>query len=167
MPHTPQGVDLTVMHYTNHQPTPVLSSDGQPLMPCHPARARKLLAKGRAVPHHNKGIFGIRLLDRTRAESAVQDVGLNIDPGSDTTGFAIATDNEDGQRTVLAAVELKHRAKAIKATMTSRRQHRRTRRGRLRYRAPRFDNRRRQPGTLPPSVDSLRADTMRAVNTLC
>ena len=154
------------MHYTNHQPTPVLSSDGQPLMPCHPARARKLLAKGRAVPHHNKGIFGIRLLDRTRAESAVQDVGLNIDPGSDTTGFAIATDNEDGQRTVLAAVELKHRAKAIKATMTSRRQHRRTRRGRLRYRAPRFDNRRRQPGTLPPSVDSLRADTMRAVNTL-
>ena len=31
-PH-PQGVDLTVMNYINHQPTPVFSSDGQPLMP--------------------------------------------------------------------------------------------------------------------------------------
>lgn len=155
------------MNYTNHQPTPVFSSDGQPIMPCHPARARKLLAKGRAVPHHIKGIFGIRLLDRTRADCNVQDTTLNIDPGSDTTGFAVTNDDEDGQRAVLAAVELKQRATAMKATMTSRRRHRRNRRGRLRYRAPRFDNRRRQPGTLPPSVDSLRIDTMRVVNTLC
>ena len=154
------------MHYTNYQPTPVFSTDGQPLVPCHPARARKLLTKGRAVPHHIKGIFGIRLLDRSRADCQVQDVALNIDPGSDTTGFAVTTDNEDGQRTVLAAVELKHRARAIKATMTTRRQHRRNRRGRLRYRAPRFNNRHRKPGTLPPSVDSLRIDTMRVVNTL-
>ena len=154
------------MQYTNYQPTPVYSSDYEPLMPCHPARARKLLTKGRAVPHHVKGIFGVRLLDRSRAECQVQDVALNIDPGSDTTGLAVTTDDEDHQRTVLASVELKHRAKAIKATMTSRRQHRRNRRGRLRYRAPRFDNRRRKPGTLPPSVDSLRIDTMRVVNTL-
>ena len=135
-------------------------------MPCHPARARKLLRNGRAVPHHIRGIFGIRLLDRNRAESAVQDIGLNIDPGSETTGFAVVADDEKGQRTVLAAVELKHRAKAIKATMTTPRQHRRNRRGRLRYRAPRFNNRRRKPGTLPPSMDSLRTDTMRLVRTL-
>ena len=153
------------MHYTNYQPTPVYSSDGKPTMPCHPARARKLLANGRAVPHHIKGIFGIRLLDRSRADCNVQDVGLNVDPGSDTTGFAVVTDDKTGQRTVLAAVELKHRAKAIKATMTSRASNRRNRRGRLRYRAPRFDNRRRKPGTLPPSVDSLRTDTMRVVNS--
>ena len=155
------------MTYTNYQPTPVFSSDGQPIMPCHPARARKLLTKGRAVPHHTRGIFGIRLLDRSRAECQIQDVGLEIDPGSETTGFAVTTDDEAGQRTVLAAVELKHRAKAIKATMTSRASNRRNRRGRLRYRAPRFDNRRRKPGTLPPSVDSLRSDTIRVVNTLC
>ena len=43
------------MKYTNYQLTPVFSSDRQPLMPCHPARARKLLAKGRAVPHHVRG----------------------------------------------------------------------------------------------------------------
>ena len=154
------------MEYTNYQSVPVYSSDRQPLMPCHPARARKLLRKGRAKPHHVRGIFGIRLLDRTHAESAVQDVALHIDTGSDTSGFAIISDGQTGQRKVLAAVELKHRAKAIKATMTLRRQHRRARRSRLRYRAPRFNNRRRASGTLPPSVDSLRLDTMRVVHTL-
>ena len=124
------------MHYTNYQTTPVFSSDRQPLMPCHPARARKLLRNGRAVPHHVRSIFGIRLLDRTRPESEVQDITLNVDPGSDTTGIAVVSDNQDRQRTLLAAVELKHRAKAIKATMTTRRQHRRNRRGRLRHRPP-------------------------------
>ena len=89
MRRTPQGVDLTVMNYINHQPVPVYSSDAQPLMPTHPARARKLMQQGRAVPHHVKGLFGIRLLDRTREQSSVQDVAINIDPGSQTTGIAV------------------------------------------------------------------------------
>lgn len=155
------------MEYTNYQPVPVYSSDGHPLMPCHPKRARRLLAAGRAVPHHQRGIFGIRLTDRTLAQSVVQDTTLRIDPGSQTTGMAVtADDDEDGQRTVLGAVELKHRAGIIKAKMEKRSMHRRNRRGRLRYRAPRHNNRKRKPGTLPPSVDSLRVDTMRAVQTL-
>ena len=162
----PQGVDLTVMNYINHQPVPVYSSDAQPIMPANPARARKLLQRGRAVPHHVKGLFGIRLLDRTRAQSVVQDVAVNIDPGSQTTGIAVVADDENGQRTVLAALEIKHRAFTIKATLTKRRSFRRNRRARLRFRAPRFDNRRRKPGTLPPSVDSLRIDTMRVVSIL-
>ena len=151
MRRTPKVASRKVMHYTNHQPTPVFSSDGQPLMPTHPAQARKLLQKGRAVPHHVKGRFGIRLLDRTRAQSVVQDIAINIDPGSQTTGIAVVAD-EHGQRTVLAALEIKHRAFNIKATLTKRRSFRR--------------NRRRQPGTLPPSVDSLRIDTMRVVSIL-
>ena len=70
-------------------------------MPTHPARSRKLLAQGRTVPHRIKGLFGIRLLDRTRAQSSVQDVAVNIDQGSQTSGFAVVADNEDGQRTIL------------------------------------------------------------------
>ena len=162
----PQGVDLTVMNYINHQPVPVYSSDTQPIMPANPARARKLLQRGRAVPHHVKGLFGIRLLDRTRAQSVVQDVAVNIDPGSQTTGIAVVADDENGQRTILAAMEIKHRAFNIKATLTRRRVCRRNRRGRLRFRKPRFNNRRRKQGTLPPSVDSLRVDTMRVVRIL-
>ena len=101
------------MNYISHQPTyPSTRQTTQPLMPTHPARARKLMQQGRAVPHHVKGLFGIRLLDRTREQSSVQDVAINIDPGSQTTGIAVVADNEDGQRTVLAALEIKHRALA-------------------------------------------------------
>ena len=114
------------------------------------------MQKGRAVPHHIKGLFGIRLLDRTRAQSSVQDVTVNIDQGSQTSGFAVVADNEDGQRTILAALELKHRAFTIKASLAKRSNYRSTRHSRLRFRKPRFDNRRRPTGTLPPSVDSPR-----------
>ena len=160
------AIIVRFMQYTNYQPTPVFSVEGEPLMPTHPARARKLMRKGRAVPHHIKDIFGVRLLDRTRAESNVQEIGINIDPGSKTTGIAVVTDNEDGQRTVLAALEIKHRAFTIKSTLAKRRAYRRTRRARLRFRKPRFDNRRRKTGTLPPSVDSLCIDTMRIIRIL-
>lgn len=44
----------------------VLSRDGHPLMPCHPARARELLGRGRAVVARQVP-FTIRLKDRTRA----------------------------------------------------------------------------------------------------
>ena len=154
------------MNYTNHQHVPVYSNDHQPLMPTQPARARKLLAQGRAVPHHVKGLFGIRLLNRNRAESAVQPLSINIEPGAHTSGFAVTQNAEDGTRQVLALMELKHRAFAIKATLKSRSSNRRNRRGRLRHRAPRFKHRRRRTGSLPPSVDSLRTDTMRLVTTL-
>ena len=112
---------------------------------------------------HSFGGFG---LNRTREESEVQETDLRIDPGSKTTGIAVTTDNAQGQRTILAAVEIKHRAPAVKKAMTDRSQKRRRRRGKLRHRAPRHNNRKRKPGTLPPSVDSLRVDTMRIVNTL-
>ena len=153
------------MDYTNFQPTPVYSSDEQPLMPCHPARARRLLRSGRAVPHHVKGIFGIRMTDRTRADSQVQEVSINVDPGSQTTGIAIVADNGETRR-VIGALEIHHRAFGFKAKITRRRSYRRTRRGRLRYRKPRFKNRKRAQGTLPPSVDSLRIDTLRIVRIL-
>src|SRR5687768_8526321 len=66
----------------------VLSSDGQPLDPCHQARARKLLKAGRAVVHRTYP-FTIRLTDRTFSESVVHEHRLKIDPGSKTTGLAI------------------------------------------------------------------------------
>ena len=135
-------------------------------MSCHPARARNLLRNGRAVPHHIRGIFGIRLLDRNRTECGVQDAALRINLGPKTTGIAVTNDDAAGQRTVLSAMEIKHRAFTIKATMTQRRQHRRNRRSRKRYRAPRFDNRQRKPDTSPPSVDSLRVYTMRVIGTI-
>ncbi len=59
---------------------PVVSATGKPLMPCHAARARELVRKGKAVRRFDRGLFYIRLLDR--GTGAVQPVAVGIDPGS-------------------------------------------------------------------------------------
>ncbi len=56
---------------------------------------------------------------------------------------------------VVWAAELRHRGKHITRALSSRRALRRSRRQRkTRYRQPRFDNRRKKKGTLPPSLES-------------
>jgi 5-methylcytosine-specific restriction endonuclease McrA len=66
----------------------VLDHHHQPLMPCTEQRARLLLARHRAVVHRRMP-FVIRLRDRAREASSVQDVALKLDPGSKTTGMAL------------------------------------------------------------------------------
>ena len=127
----------------------VLSSDGQPLDPCHEARARKLLKTGRAAVHRTYP-FTIRLNDRTRAESVVHAHRLKTDPGSKTTGLAIV--QEQTGRVVWAG-ELTHRSQQIREALLARRAVRRSRRQhKTRYRKARFLNRRRKQGWLPPSL---------------
>lgn len=135
----------------------VLDRTGHPLMPCHPARARELLRSGRAVVAH-RFPFTIRLKDRTGG--AVQPIRLKLDPGSRTTGIALAREAADGLH-VLHLAELTHRGAAIREVMTQRRAFRRRRRSaNLRYRAPRFDNRTRPKGWLPPSLRSRVDNTL-------
>lgn len=129
----------------------VLSNDEQPLNSCHPACARQLLKQGRAAVFRRYP-FTIILKDRTAAESVAHPHRVKVDPGSRTTGIAIV--QEQTGRVVWAA-ELSHRGEWIKRRMLARRQLRRGRRGRkCRYRQPRFDNRRRPAGWLPPSLQS-------------
>ena len=66
---------------------PVVSAAGKPLMPCHPARARELVRKGRAVRRFTKGFFYIRLLDRTDGD--IQLIACGIDPGSKWEGITV------------------------------------------------------------------------------
>ena len=132
----------------------VLDRNGQPLMPCHPARARELLAKGRAVVVHLTP-FVIRLKDRTVADSVVDGVQVGVDPGSRHTGMAVfgfgATTGE--ARRGLFSVQIDHRGGQISTNLTGRAQLRRGRRSRnLRYRAPRFLNRTKSTGWLAPSL---------------
>jgi 5-methylcytosine-specific restriction endonuclease McrA len=96
--------------------------------------------------------FTIILKDRTGGD--VQPVELKLDPGSKTTGIALVTDHHSG-KTALWCGELHHRGAAIKKVLDSRRAIRRSRRNRkTRYRAPRFNNRTRLQGWLPPSLRS-------------
>ncbi|MEY2335719.1 RNA-guided endonuclease IscB [Acidithiobacillus ferrianus] len=152
----------------------VLDKRKKPLMPCHPARARELLREGRARVHRMVP-FTIRLVDRLRADSVLQPLRLKLDPGSKTTGLALVREKETVDVstcevlraiTILMLLELKHRGQAIRDALTSRRAFRRRRRGKLRYRPARFNNRTKPEGWLAPSLQH-RVDTVLAwVNKL-
>lgn len=115
----------------------VLDKDHKPLMPCGPARARKLLKAGRARVHKLQP-FTIRIVDRSLADSVVQKVVVKVDPGSKETGIAVVREDEEETHHALYFINFKHRGAAIRDVLTSRRQLRRGRRSRnLRYRAPR------------------------------
>jgi 5-methylcytosine-specific restriction endonuclease McrA len=120
-------------------------------MPCHPARAKELLKKGKAAVFRMEP-FTIILKDR--ADGVVQKLKEKIDPGSKKTGIALVADCKRGRKLVWAC-ELEHRGEAIKKGLEQRRGVRRSRRNRkTRYRQARFDNRRREIGWLAPSLMS-------------
>ena len=122
----------------------VLDKHGTPLQPCHPARARKLLTKGRAVVH-SQTPYSIRLKDRTVAGSQVDGVEVGIDPGSKHTGIAVFT-AVAGLRRGRYVIQLDHRGPTIRKKVEQRSNYRRRRRSaNLRHRPPRFDNRTRPP----------------------
>lgn len=153
----------------------VLAEDGRPLMPCHPARARELLGKGRAAVARQVP-FTIRLRDRTLADSEVDGVQLRIDPGSKGTGLVLTDEKQEADeqgahvtvRRGLISIELQHRGDQIRMCMRRRAGYRRRRRSaNSRYRAPRSNNRPRPAGWLPPSLRH-RVDTIRSLATrLC
>lgn len=125
----------------------VLDRNQVPLMPCHPKRARKLLASGRASAFRRYP-FTIILHDRTGGET--QPVQVKIDPGSKETGLVVVMNNK-----VAWAAVLEHRASLVVHRMTARRQIRHSRRSRkTRYRPVRFNNRKRDKGWLAPSMRS-------------
>ena len=145
----------------------VLDKRKAPLMPCSEKRARNLLASGRARVHRLIP-FSIRIIDLEVAGCALQPVKIKIDPGSKFTGIAIVRESTSIDVTTgeigvtahaLNLFELQHRGRQISEALTARRQMRRRRRGNLRYREPRFLNRRnREKGWLAPSLQH-RVDT--------
>jgi 5-methylcytosine-specific restriction endonuclease McrA len=130
-------------------------------MPTHPARARSLLTKGRAVVA-NRVPFIIRLKDRNAADgmTVVRGVIVGIDPGSRQTGMAVFLEStsirQTSQVTIrrgMFAVEVHFRGHLIHRKLRARAAWRRGRRSRnLRHREPRFKNRTKPQGWLPPSL---------------
>ncbi len=129
----------------------VLSSTKNPLMPCHSARARELLKKGKAAVFR---MFPFTIILKNREEGEIQPVELKADPGSKTTGLSLVLHSKIRKKVIFAA-NLEHRGGVIKKRLEQRRGVRRGRRNRnTRYRAPRFNNRSRCKGWLPPSLMS-------------
>jgi len=123
----------------------VINKHGKPLMPCKPSKARKLLKQGKAKIVKYEP-FTIQLLYGSSGYKQKCIVG--IDAGSKNVGIAVTT--EDGRVIYKAQVELRQ---DIKENIETRRRLRRARRNRkTRYRKPRFLNRKRPEGWLPPSI---------------
>src|SRR5689334_21530759 len=135
----------------------VLDKHKKPLMPCTPRRARLLLSRKRAVVHRLQP-FTIRLKGRAVQESVLQPVVLKIDPGSHTTGVALVRVEQTSEGEVHHALllsEVTHRGEAVRDRLRKRAARRRRRHSaNLRYRPPRFLNRRRPRGWLSPSLRS-------------
>ncbi len=132
-----------------HQRALVLDTNRQPLMPCHPARARELLNAGKAAVFRR---YPFTIILKEREGGDTQPVQVKIDPGSATTGIALVGDFKRGKK-VLWGANLTHRGLAIKAKLEARRGLRSSRRHRtLRYRPSRFLNRTRPDGWLAPSL---------------
>lgn len=137
----------------------VVSIEGKPLMPCKPAKARKLLKnkKAKIVKYEP---FTIQLL--FECENQIQECVLGIDAGSKHIGMAVTT--EQGNVLYRAEAELRQ---DIKENIHTRRRLRRARRNRkTRYRKARFLNRKRKKGWLPPSIQSRINAHIRLVNDI-
>jgi hypothetical protein len=66
---------------------PVVSATGKPLMPTTHRRANRLIARGRALRRFDRGLFYIKLIDRT--DGYTQPVAIGIDPGSKREAFVV------------------------------------------------------------------------------
>lgn len=137
----------------------VLNTEEKPLMPCKEAKARKLLKQNKAKIY-KKEPFTIQLL--FICENQTQDIALGVDAGSKHIGLSATTEEKE---LYAADIELRN---DIVDLLSVRRQNRRTRRNRLRYRKPRFNNRvhSKNSGWLAPSIEQKIQTHFKAVKDI-
>ena len=137
----------------------VLNTEEKPLMPCKEAKARKLLKQNKAKIY-KKEPFTIQLL--FICENQTQDIALGVDAGSKHIGLSATTEEKE---LYAADIELRN---DIVDLLSVRRQNRRTRRNRLRYRKPRFNNRvhSKNSGWLAPSIEQKIQTHFKAVEDI-
>ncbi|MCP4108563.1 MAG: HNH endonuclease [Desulfobacteraceae bacterium] len=142
-----------------HSKVFVVDREGKPLLPTHPARARKLLDTGKAAVERVVP-FTVRL-NRT-VENPAGSFTAGVDDGAKYAGIAVVNDKTD-EVVFRGTIRLRQ---DVHRKMTQRAQFRRTRRGRkLRHRKPRFSNRGRK-GFLPPTVRQKKESVLRVLNNM-
>jgi len=139
---------------------PVVSADGTPLMPCKPAKARKLLRDGKALKRWSRlGIFYIQLAFNP-GNPTKQPIAAGADPGSKFEGISVVGTKDTVLNIMSEAVDW------VKGSLEQRRRMRRARRYRkTRCRECRFDNRLKR-SRLPPSTKARWDAKLRVISQL-
>lgn len=139
----------------------VLNMRGQPLMPCSPPKARKLLRAGKAVPVRRTP-FVIQLTVPTGETK--QPITLGVDAGYKHVGLSATTAKEE---LLASEVELRQDVTGLLSDRLALRRARRNRK--TRCRAPRFDNRVRSKhkGWLAPSVENRIQAHISRIEAVC
>ena len=138
----------------------VLNNKGKPLMPTNRhGKVRHLLEDGKAKVVCRTP-FTIQLL--YESENYIQEMNLGVDVGSKHIGLSATTKDK-----VLYEADIEVRNDIVNLIST-RSQNRRNRRARkTRYRAPRFNNRKKKEGWLAPSVNQKIETHLKVVDNVC
>lgn len=136
----------------------VISSAGKVLMPTSEYRARKLLNSGKAIKHSYRP-FTIQLTKREDGD--VQPVELCMDTGYMHIGISVKSEKHEYLALQVDTLEDE------KKRHTERKMYRRNRRGRKRYRKPRFDNRKRDKGWIAPSLEHKKEIHLYWIQKIC
>ncbi|WP_287584092.1 RNA-guided endonuclease IscB [Candidatus Borrarchaeum sp.] len=130
---------------------------GQPLMPTTQHNGKKLLKEGKA---HVVQRCPFTIQFNYATGETRQPIALGVDLGYMNIGFSAKTDKLE---VISGTLTLR---KDVSKKLAEKRMYRRTRRGRLGYRPPRFDNRTRPEGWLAPSIQHKQESHIRLVETL-
>ena len=131
----------------------VLDIEGLPLMPCKPQKAKRLLKEGKAkVVKRSPFIIQLTITVPKRNHEVI----LGVDPGWENVGFSVISESKE-----LISGTLVLDGKTSER-LEKKGNYRKNRRGRLWHREPRFNNRARPEGWLPPSTERR----LRTINNL-
>lgn len=135
--------------------------DGKPMMPTtRHGKVRRLLKDSKAVVV-NTCPFTIKLMYKTSGYK--QEIVLGVDAGTKHVGLSATTKSKE-----LYSSEVILRSDIVEL-LSTRRESRRTRRNRLRYRKPRFNNRikSKRTGWVAPSVRHRIDAHIRVIDNIC
>ena len=135
--------------------------DGKPMMPTtRHGKVRRLLKDNKAVVV-NTCPFTIKLMYKTSGYK--QEIVLGVDSGTKHVGLSATTKSKE-----LYSSEVILRSDIVEL-LSTRRESRRTRRNRLRYRKPRFNNRikSKRTGWVAPSVRHRIDAHIRVIDNIC
>jgi len=153
----PEGVQPEYTQGLKANKVYVLSIEGKPLMPCTPCKAKKLLKNKQAIVIKR---FPFTIQINFECENQVQKVTLGIDSGYENIGFSAVSETKE---LISGTVKLDGKTSE---RLQEKKMYRRGRRNKLWYGKPRFLNRTRKEGWLPPSVDRRYQTHLNLINRL-